>query len=186
MNKAIIAMAMVISFGALAQAGVEGKLEVGAGLYNSMPMSSDFKDAAKSSLGFNLYGDYKINDMFTAGLELSNAFGYESKMSSTYDLTSMMIGVRGKYVKSMDFGSKKGKVYGILGLANYSFDTDPSATWEESAIGFSIGGGVDVEVAANILAGFELRYHMVTVDDGAGGDFSAGNLAPMLKIGYFF
>jgi len=186
MNKAIIAMAMVMSFGALAHAGVEGKLEVGAGLYNSMPMGSEFKDAAKSSLGFNLYGDYKINDMFTAGLELSNSFGYESKVVSTIDITSMMIGVRGKYVKPMDFGSKKGKIYGILGLANYSFATDPSSTWEDSGIGFSLGGGIDLEVASNILAGFELRYHMITVEDNVGADFNAGHLVPMLKVGYSF
>lgn len=158
---------------------VKGKLEAGVGLYDSIPMGDTFKDAAKSAMGFNIYADYKVMDNVTAGVELSNSFGYEVKANSSVDYTNTMIGVRGKYVKPMDFGTRKGKVYGILGIANYNWNTDPKMPGvdSENDLGFSLGGGIDLEITSQIIAGFELRYHVVNNEN---------NLAPMVKVGYCF
>jgi hypothetical protein len=76
MNKIIAAAIAVLSLGASANAlDLNNKLEVGAGVYDSIIMSNDFKHDDKSSMGITVYGDYKLTDRFTAGLEFSNVFG---------------------------------------------------------------------------------------------------------------
>jgi len=181
MKKVIIAMAIVFSFGVLGQAA-DTKWEVGAGLVNSMPMNTELKDVIKSALGFNIYGDYAISEKFTAGIEVAS-LSYDSKgIFKAFGIDSidiMTYGVRGKYVKPMDFGSMKGKIYGILGIASYVSKTDPSFSSAESTdTGFNLGAGLDVEVATNLLVGFELRYHLIASD--------VKTLDPALKVAYCF
>ncbi len=180
MKKILVAVAIVSGFGMLAHAG-DSKFEVGAGLSDIIPVSSDFKDAAKSSLGITAYGDYKINEMFTGGLEAGYAFGHESKANSSVDYLCTTIGLRGRYVHAMDFGPKKGHVYGIVGVASYIWSTDPDSSLDTTKIGFNFGGGADVEVFPNWLAGLELRYHMVKM-----GGVDGNSLVPTLKVGYTF
>lgn len=180
MKKLALAVVIVSCAGMLAQAG-ETKFEVGAGLFDSIPVSSDFKDSAKSSIGAGIYGDYKINDMFTGGLEAAYAIGHESKANSSTDYLCTTIGLRGRYVKEMDFGPKKGRVYGILGIASYIWSTDPESNLDTTKIGFNFGGGADIEVFPNWLAGVELRYHLVKM-----GGVDGNSLAPTIKVGYTF
>lgn len=180
MKKTMIAMLMVSGLAAVTHAG-DGKFEVGAGISDIIPVSSDFKDAAKSSLGVTAYGDYKINEIFTGGLEAGYAFGHESKASSSVDYRCTTIGLRGRYVKALDFGPKKGHVYGILGVASYIWSTDPESSLDTTKIGFNFGGGADLELFPNWLAGVELRYHLVKM-----GGIDGNSLAPTLKVGYTF
>lgn len=81
----------------------------------------------------------------------------------------------------MDFGSKKGKVYGIVGIASYSsvaLTPDAMGVVESlSKIGLNLGAGCDMEIAPQWTAGLEVRYHMVK-------DFNT--FAPMLKVAYSF
>lgn len=177
MKKILVAVAIVSGFGMLAHAG-DGKFEVGAGLSDIIPVSSDFKDAAKSSLGMTAYGDYSINKMFTGGLEAGYAFGHESKANSSVDYRCTTIGLRGKYVKELDYGFR---VYGILGVASYIWSTDPSSNLDTTKIGFNFGGGADVEVMPNWVTGVELRYHLVKM-----GGVDGNSLVPTLKVGYTF
>lgn len=182
MKKLIVAIAMIAGFSALGQAA-DYKYEVGFGLVDSMPMSSDLKDAAKSALGFNFYGDYQINEMFTGGIEIGS-LSYDAKGAlkdmGLKSFDTMTYGVRGKYVKPMDFGSRKGKIYGIVGIASYGYETDPSGS-DGSDMGFNLGGGIDLEVAPQWLVGFELRYHLVSHDST---NFNVMN--PALKASYCF
>ena len=82
----------------------------------------------------------------------------------------------------MDFGSRKGDVYGIVGIANHRITTDPSSAFEENRIGFSFGAGIDLQLSSKVLAGFELRYHVMT----AAANYGMNTLAPTLKVGYCF
>lgn len=177
----MVAVAMLVcGSGMLAHAG-DQKFEVGAGLFDSLPVSSAFKDAAKSSPGASIYGDYHINDMFTGGLEAGYAFGHESKADSSVDYLCTTIGLRGRYVHEMDFGPKKGHVYGIVGVASYIWSTDPSSSLDTTKIGFNFGGGADVEIFPQWLAGIDLRYHVVKM-----GGVDANSFAPTLKVAYTF
>lgn len=179
MKKAIIAMIAVMSLGLTANAIDWKKPELGLGIYNAMPQSGNYKDNVKSGMGLNLSSDWQLKDTIMVGAELGYSFGQELKANSSYDLMNTMIGLRGKYVKPMDFGSKKGNVYGIVGLGYYMTSYDPSIPTidDENKLGFSLGGGIDLELNANVTAGFELRLHMVE---------AATDLNPMLKVGYKF
>ena len=112
--------------------------------------------------------------------EIGDVFGYEIKANTSYKVKDMAYGVRGKYIKPMDFGSTKGNIYGILGIASYNWSTDPKTT-TDSEIGFSLGVGAEMEIAPQWLIGLEVRYHMVK--DGSTTDDS---LAPMISAGYTF
>jgi opacity protein-like surface antigen len=184
MKKSMIAIACVLNCGVAAHAA-DAKYHVGLGLFDSIPMSSDLKDYEKSSLGLNVSGDYNIDDMFAAGVEIGDAFAHDAKgLAKTYShlksFNTMSYGVRGKYVKHMDFGTKKGNVYGIVGIADYTSTTDPDTT-TTSKIGFNFGVGAEVEVAPQWLVGLEVRYHIVK-----GNSIQANTLAPMISAGYTF
>ncbi len=179
MKKTIFAAAMVLGFGALAHAA-DTKYQVGLGLLDSLPMSSDFRDVLKSSLGFNAYGDYAINDTFAAGVEIGDVFGYPYKGDTSVKLRALTYGVRGKIVKPMDFGSKKGNVYGIVGISSYRWSSN--ATDETTTkVGYNVGLGAQMEVSANWLVGLEARYHIIKIEG-----INANTLAPTLTVGYSF
>jgi len=176
----MVAVAMLVCGSGMVAHAQDAKFEVGAGLSGSIPVG-DFKDAAKSSPGLNVYGDYKINDMFTGGLEVGHMLGYESKADSGTDYLCTTVGLRGRYVHAMDFGPKKGHVYGIVGIASYIWSTDPDSSLDTTKIGFNLGGGADVEIFPQWLAGIDLRYHMVKM-----GGVDANSFTPTLKVAYTF
>ena len=178
MKKTMFAAALALSFGALAHAA-DGKYQVGLGLFDSIP-TSDFGDYFKSSLGFNVSGDYKISDMFSAGVEIGDALGYKWKEDTNNKYMILTYGVRGKIVKSMDFGSKKGDVYGIVGISNYSLTTSPDVGGE-TKIGYSFGAGAQMEIAPQWLVGLEVRYHLLKVHE-----VDLNTIAPALTVGYSF
>lgn len=177
MKRLMMAAALVSGLGVLAHAGGD-IFEVGAGLSDMIPVSSDFRDAAKSSLGITAYGDYQISKMFTGGLEAGYAFGHEAKADSDVDYHCTSIGLRGRYVKDLGFGFR---VYGILGVSSYIWSTDPDSGLDTTKIGFNFGGGADVEVSPGWITGIELRYHLVKM-----GSRDGNSLAPTLKVGYTF
>ncbi len=184
MKNILAAAIVVLSLGASVNAlDINNKLEVGAGIFDSIIMSKDFRHDDKSSLGAGIYGDYKLGDSFTAGLEFSNVFGYAGKgIYKGSNVVDTSIGLRGKYLKPMDFGSRKGDVYGIVGVANHNMSAGSTYSFNENDIGFSFGGGVDLQLTPKLLAGFELRYHVVR----GGGGYGMNTLAPLLKVGYCF
>lgn len=180
MKKIAIAMLFVVSCGIAANAA-DARYKVSLGLFDSMPMNKSFSDACKSSLGLNLSGDYMLNDRFAAGIEIGDVFGYDFKHFSSASVMPMSYGVRGKYVSPTDFGSKKGNVYGILGLAAYNWSTDPE-TATTTRIGYSLGAGAEVEFMPQWSVGLEARYHLVS----AYGNDIGNNLNVMLNAGYSF
>lgn len=193
MKKLISAALSVFSFGIAAHAAVS-KYEVGFNIPYSMPMG-DFKNTTEKAAGYGFSGDLNKNDAFAVGIELFQ-IQYKQKdvmiplvgpIDSYPGALITSYGLRAKYAKPMDFGSEKGKIYGIFGMGSYSV-LDAYAAYdaigsggvsrvEVSGIGFNIGGGVDVELAPQWLAGFELRYHKIK-------DYSILN--PALKITYTF
>ncbi len=183
MKKTMFAAALALSFGALAHAA-DGKYQVGLGLYDSIPMSSDFKDY-KSSLGFNVYGDYKINDTFAAGLELGDTFAYTYKADTSIKENELVCGVRGKIGKSMDFGSKKGNIYGIVGIASHRASSAGYKT--VTKVGYNLGAGAQMEIAPQWLVGLEVRYHAFKMtDQDTGESLNINGIAPTLTVGYSF
>ncbi len=183
MKKTIFAAALVLGFGAIAHAA-DGKYQVGVGLFDSLPMSGDFKDGVKSSLGFNAYGDYKVTDMFSVGVEIGDVLGYPIKADTSIKLRTLSYGVRGKIVKPMDFGSKKGNVYGIVGVTNDRWSVNQGSE-SVTKVGYNAGLGAQMEVSANWLVGLEVRYHIFKTDVG-GENMTANSLAPALTVGYSF
>lgn len=179
MKRLIAAIAIISGLGLAAHAA-DAKYEAGAGLSGVIPLG-DFKDAADPSLGVTAYGDYKINELFTGGLEGTYAFGHESKANSSVDYLCTTLGLRGRYVKALNFGPLKTRVYGILGVASYSWSTDPDSSLDTTKIGVNFGAGADVEVMPNWLAGLELRYHLVKM-----GGVDGNHLVPTVKVGYTF
>lgn len=181
----LVAAAVLMATAAIPAHADERGFEVGAGLFDSIPTMGDFRDEARSSLGVAVYGDYTVlkrtNDLFTVGLEAADAFGYESKENSGVDYLCATAGLRGRYIKEMDFWSKKGRVYAIVGLSAYRWHTDPPSSLDTTTIGFNFGSGADVKLAGNWLAGAEFRYHMPSKSGRL-----AYSLAPMLKVGYTF
>ena len=182
MKNIIAAVAVIMTLSAGANAIDWKKPEVGVGLYDAMPQSGQYKDGVKSGMGLNLSADWNVNDQIMAGVELGYSFGQDFKnkiLGKQYTMDSTMIGLRGKYVKPMDFGSKKGNVYGIVGIGYYMVSYDPSASFldDDNKLGLSLGAGANVELNANWTAGLELRVHMVE---------AATDLNPMLKAGYKF
>ncbi len=189
-------MSLIFSFGMAAQAAVS-KYDLGFNLPYSMPMGN-FKNTTEKAVGYGFSGDLNKSDTFAIGVE---AFQIHYKQKDyndpVWDLLPMDegalitgYGLRAKYAKPMDFGSEKGKIYGIFGIASYSVLDEYAAfkavtdgtftglsSLEVSGIGFNIGGGLDVELAPQWLAGFELRYHKIK-------DYSILN--PALKISYTF
>ena len=162
---------------------LKNKLEVGAGTCGAIIISKDLRNDDKNTMGLSLYGDYKVSDNFTTGLELSNAFGYSGKgVFKGSEVKETTIGLRGRYVKPMDFGSRKGDVYGLVGIANHKLSTDPSSSFHENDIGFSFGGGIDLQLTPKVLAGFELRYHVLR----GSGSYGMDMLVLLLKVDYCF
>jgi len=176
MKRIIAAIAIVTGLGMAAHAA-DAKYEVGAGLSGVIPLG-DFQDAADPSLGVTAYGDYKLNSLFTAGLEGAYAFGHESKANSSVDYLCTTIGLRGRYVRDLGYGIR---AYGILGLASYTWSTDPDSSLDTTKVGVNFGAGADVEVMPNWLTGIELRYHAVKT-----GGINGNHLVPTLKVGYTF
>ncbi len=183
MKKTMFAAAFVLGFGAIAHAA-DGKYQVGLGLYDSIPVSSDFKEY-KSSLGFNVYGDYKINDTFAAGVELGDTFGYAYKADTSIKEKELICGVRGKIGKSMDFGSKKGNVYGIVGIASHRFSSSGYKTITK--VDYNFGAGAQMEIAPQWLVGLEARYHALkATDQDTGKSLNINGIVPTLTFGYSF
>jgi opacity protein-like surface antigen len=186
MKRAIpVAVAALVATSAIPAHADDRGFEVGAGLFDSIPTMGDFRDEARSSLGVTVYGDYTVlkrtDDLFTVGLEAGDAFGYESKENSSVDYLCATAGLRGRYIKEMDFWSKKGRVYAIAGISAYRWHTDPISSLDTTTIGFNFGTGADLKLSDNWLAGAEFRYHMPNKSGRM-----AYSLAPALKVGYTF
>jgi tetratricopeptide (TPR) repeat protein len=160
-----------------------------------MPMGK-FKDATESAAGYGWAGNLNLNESFSLGLELMQIH-YKQKdvdipllgpYSSEPGALITEYGLHAKFMKPMSFGSHNGKIYGILGIGSYSVldaytaytaaGSGGVARYEASAIGLNFGGGLDVELAPQWLAGFELRYHMINKDYSI--------LNPTLRITYAF
>jgi len=190
MKNVIIAIAIVFGLGVTANAAKFDikNLEVGMGLADSIPVG-DAGDTYDSALGFDFHADYQFTDQLAAGIETA-FFSYSSDENLVIsgvsygkqpDAATSYYGVYGKYIKPMDFGSKQGKVYGIVGLAPYSVvdfsDNTVGGYADIIKIGMSFGAGASMEVMPQWNVGLELRCHLVS-------GFST--FAPMLKVGYHF
>lgn len=190
MKNIIAALAIVLGLGATANAAKFDikNLEVGMGLADSIPLG-DAGDSYDSAIGFDIHADYQFTDQLAAGIETA-FFSYSSDKDIVIGGTNYgkypnaatsYYGVYGKYIKPMDFGSRQGKVYGIVGLAPYSvvdFDDYTAGGYGDIIkIGLSFGAGASMEVMPQWNVGLELRYHLVS-------DFST--FAPMIKVGYHF
>lgn len=189
MKKILAAVAMLMGLGVSANAmDINGKLELGLGLYDGIPVSSTFKDAAHSAMGWTMFADYKVMDNVAVGLEYGNSFGYEIKGRST-DKTESYLGLRAKYLYPLEIASMKTNVYGILGIANYWHDLDPSVAGvnDDNGLGLSFGLGMNVDVMENIFAGIEARCHFPSEwDGGNAGKLTTNHLNIGLQAGYRF
>ena len=185
-------MVAVVSLGIAANAAEVGKYSSGIGVADSIPMGTA-GDNYKSSLGFVLFGDYQVNEQISAGLEAA-FFTYAPKkdlivsgfnFGKPLDAASGYYGIFGKYAQPMELiASKKGNIYGILGIASYSTVkleadnfTGLAVNDKISKLGLNIGGGYDMELAPQWTAGLEVRYHMAS---------GFNTIAPMVKIAYTF
>lgn len=195
MRNVIIAATVVLGLSVVSHAADSNKYEVGIMPGYAIPVvGSDWTDSDtgfKSSFGINAYGDYKLNDKYSAGLDLGYNFGHDNQATSDYSIKMLNVGVHGKMFKDMDIGSRKGKLYGVAGFGVYhwSYDSFASVSSDSgSKFGINLGLGYDMEIAAQLTAGLELRYHHIfnMVKNASGDEKPAGNLVPMLKVGYSF
>jgi hypothetical protein len=168
-----------------ARAAQSARFEIGAGPAYSVPQG-DAGDAYKSAAGLNSHFDYIVNESAAVGFETA-FFTYAAKYDLPHgsgrgpDAATAYYGLRGKFGKPMDFGSHRGKFYGVFGMASYSvaaLEPDAAgAVTDMAKFGLSFGGGCDVEIAPQWTAELEVRYHLVN-------DFST--VSPILKVAYSF
>ncbi|NLO91394.1 MAG: porin family protein [Elusimicrobia bacterium] len=206
MKKAIIAVLFLAGFAGAPVCAENGKYEVGLMPGFAIPVSGNYwgnsTTGVKSSFALAAYGDYRINDMFAAGLDIGYDFGHKAQGDNVTNSKTKMLQItpHGKIMKDMDMFGKKGKVYGVLGLGMYNLKfknddgdvQDADGNSSVTKFGFNLGGGADVEIAQNILLGLEVRWHHVfsalasTNDDGTISKDAVNNITPALKIAYTF
>ena len=180
--KKLLALVLFLGLGSSAFAA-DSKVEAGLGLFDGLPMASDFKDGAKSAMGFEVFGDYNVAENLFVGLEFGHSFGYDYKNGNNGNVDEDYLGIRGKYALPLDGGFR---VYGIIGIANYWLDLGNGI--DESSLGCSLGLGADYDVNPNVFVGLEGRYHFSPkVDLPFGmGDVKTSHLMIGLHAGYRF
>jgi|GEM_PF-586364 len=173
MKKIMVAVVMLFGIASAANATVfNGKLEIGGGGFDAIPVSGDFKDHAESELGWNVFADYEVMNNISVGLEYGQVSGYDIKDTeehltaspSVYEATEPdeldenYLGIRARYMLPFEIYNIKAKAYGLLGIARYEWKTDPDYA-KDNGIGFSLGLGLNVDITEHIFAGAEARYH---------------------------
>ncbi len=161
------------------------RFEIGAGLARSIPQEAA-GNAYESATGLHAHFDYIVSKRAAIGAETA-FFTHAAKYDLPHGLgegpsaDTAYYGLRLKFGTPTDFGSNKGRLYGVLGLASYSvaaLEPDAAGIIADTAkIGLSFGGGCDLEIAPQWTAGLEVRYHLVS-------DFST--VSPILKASYSF
>lgn len=179
--KKILALVLFLGLGSTTFAA-DSKIEGGLGLFDGLPMASDFKDNAESALGFELFADYNVAENVFVGLEYGHSFGYDYKHGNG-NVDEDYLGIRGKYALPLEDGFR---VYGLVGIANYWLDLGNGV--DDSGIGFSLGLGADYDVNPNVFVGLEGRYHFSPkVDLPFGmGDVKTAHMMIGLHAGYRF
>lgn len=85
----------------------------------------------------------------------------------------------------MDFGTKKGNIYGIIGSATHRASSPGYKTITK--VGYNLGAGAQVEIAPQWLAGLEILYYALHMtDQDTGKNLNLTSIAPTLTVGYSF
>jgi opacity protein-like surface antigen len=204
MKKILVAMLVLTGLVTVSKAA-DTKYEVGVMPGISIPFDGaswgNTTTGVKSSFAADVYGDYKINDMFMAGLDLGydfshklqdGALGQGATNNDNMRITSFHVAPEGKYYHNLNMFGKNGKVYGVLGAGLYTLKlksdnqlydngTDPDG---KGYFGFNVGVGADVEVVQNWLVGLDVRWHHICTNYQ--GLTATNDLTPSLKVAYTF
>jgi opacity protein-like surface antigen len=186
MKKVLVALMLICSLTAAGFAAV-GTTSVSVLGGYAIPAGGDWGNTNtgyKGSFALAGGGDYQFHDMLAAGVEGGYNFKHENQAVSSIEIKMWYVTPYLKILHKQDIIT----FFGIIGAGIYGFNSDNNvfkdANNSITAFGFNVGGGVMFDVAENIQAGIDARWHHAV--KVLANDKSINNIVPAARFSFFF